>query len=412
MLVSVNPTYKCNMNCSFCYLKGLPVNKILTISKLKKQLKYLNDLSQITGIDLYGGEITILNDKLVREYIDCCLQYVDILSIVINGLKFPDYLKDPRITISVSWDYIYRDRWKEVLSNIKKFYNETGKKVSIIITSKEMYDEPTYILNFLNIDGIENFELKPCMPTKGNGLTSLDLKKYLSTCIKWANYKIGPQFLNKDKLINLIPYDSQDHMFINPDGELEDINFDGVESFGVTQVMSNRRCIVCPYYRNCFNEHPYSCPEDSYDCIGFKKYLTFRDWIQGRVKSSSYEKLLQERNVNYKYNDYLLELYYKNEIDKYVLGYIQGTEYEIFYPAKTYFVAYLYALLLFIITGRRIPDILLDERLLPNDPYFEKERKNIYLWYIRNRDNLPHVIDFSKELPSIVLKIFIEEFGK
>ena len=60
--LSIVPLYQCNLNCKFCYLGNRRNDKsLLRIDQIKNILaKY-----DIRYVDIYGGEISILNDTYV-----------------------------------------------------------------------------------------------------------------------------------------------------------------------------------------------------------------------------------------------------------------------------------------------------------------------------------------------------------
>ena len=64
MNVSINPSYFCNFNCSFCYLtkEQLADTKKIPLAKLDKLLGQIPDISYV---DLYGGEIGALKKRLL-----------------------------------------------------------------------------------------------------------------------------------------------------------------------------------------------------------------------------------------------------------------------------------------------------------------------------------------------------------
>ena len=68
--ISINPSYKCNFHCGFCYLQGLFSEEILDPEKLNITLQILSHKYNITFVDLYGGEITNLHDSLVEKYLE------------------------------------------------------------------------------------------------------------------------------------------------------------------------------------------------------------------------------------------------------------------------------------------------------------------------------------------------------
>lgn len=415
--ISINPTYKCNFHCDFCYLQGLFSNDYLNPNKLDEILKNLSQRYNISFIDLYGGEITTLPDSIVQQYLRIIFKYVPTISIILNGSRFPDYLKDDRIEISVSWDYKYRPLNQEVLDNIWKFRKQSNmKEVDILLTSPLLYKED---LSFLDkLDGIcRNFELKCCMKTNSNH-QNLQFRDFLNAQILWSNKALNnSHFINNDYLDGIFPK-KEKHIFINPKGELVDIVYkNNIESFEELKIdekfVPDKQCLTCKFYKKCFNEHPGYYIYDDYDCVGQFKFLDFIHNLKSTyINQTTFEDFQKIRNLNYSYNDNLSKeiIYEKTDEETFLkfLKYFENENEEISYPSKTYFVAYLYAYLISLVTKETIPYLLSLKDFLPFDPCFSNQ--NALRFYLKNRVKIPHVIDFNCGMQRIVKKIFDEEF--
>ena len=67
--VSINPTYFCNFNCDFCYLSKEQLRD-RTTTQIDVIMDRLAEIDiPISHVDLYGGEIGLLQDSYLNELI-------------------------------------------------------------------------------------------------------------------------------------------------------------------------------------------------------------------------------------------------------------------------------------------------------------------------------------------------------
>lgn len=85
MIVSVCPTFLCNNFCYFCYLGKLKTNKqILKLCALDKMLAELSSVYQIDGFNVFGGEVTLLENSYIVELIAILRKYCHDITITSN----------------------------------------------------------------------------------------------------------------------------------------------------------------------------------------------------------------------------------------------------------------------------------------------------------------------------------------
>ena len=81
--LSLIPLTKCNMNCPFCYLGDMRRDKFITpIETIKNAIKPYN----IRLLDIYGGEISLLDENYVDDLISLFPEME--INIVTNGVGF------------------------------------------------------------------------------------------------------------------------------------------------------------------------------------------------------------------------------------------------------------------------------------------------------------------------------------
>ena len=283
LALSVNPTYKCNLDCEFCYLKNLHNGSLMDLNKLDEQLNYVYNKYKIRFIELYGGEITVLDDDYLHTLLKICEKYTPTVEIVTNFVKPNKWLFDVYKTkdyrLGTSWDYKFRQHSDLILQNIDNFYQQTGKKPCVILCSPKLYDCKEEVLKYLDRESIDAFHITPCMKTKYNNI-KYDWKGFEETVKYFIEHPIRARFENETNIVK--PRDIYRHIFINPNNQFVDVSYDenGVESFKPIDIDNLNvtiptKCLTCKNFNHCQNEHMEYLLEDDYDCIGFYKLI---DW--------------------------------------------------------------------------------------------------------------------------------------
>lgn len=379
--ISINPTYKCNLNCPFCYLKH--TQKVMELNKLENKLSEISSQYDIESIDLYGGEICLLPDDYLMKLILLCKKYVNIIGVITNYTIDKKWLFDRNdIDLSVSWDYVFRDRNDEVLERIKN----TKRELGIILTSPELYDKKYEVIDILNkLEGNYYIDIKPCMPSENNQC-KCDLKKYqefVLFMISNSKHKVLNQYYLDNPPNNL----KTPHIFINPDCEVQKLKFNNNgEYFETTSdynIELNDKCKSCKYFDYCQTEHD-SYLDDGYDCLGMKKLIeinnkkkgcNIQNWRKRRILSYLKNKTFDDENLEYKYFELNNEQLFNIIIDFF------ETESRLVYPAKSYYVAIVYAWLLNKYFGEDIKVALnYDDLLNYDDQFFVKYSNNKELY--------------------------------
>lgn len=279
LAISINPTYKCNLNCNFCYLKELHNDCLMNLNILNEQLKYISQFHKIKYIDLFGGEITLLDEQYIFKLIQICEYYTKNISLMSNFIKLPKWIYKLNYPIGTSWDYKFRQGNEIILNNIDNFYLKTNKKIPILLCSPQIYNYKDEVLKSLDRDSIESFSLIPCMKTKFNNI-QYNWKAYEETIKYFISHKIKPKFINEYKLKE--KREIYKHIFINPNNEFVDVAYDenGCEYFKKIDINNLKleipqKCLTCKYFDKCQNEHIENYLEDDYDCIGFYKLINW-----------------------------------------------------------------------------------------------------------------------------------------
>jgi MoaA/NifB/PqqE/SkfB family radical SAM enzyme len=298
MIVSLNPTYLCNFRCSFCYLtkEQLSDKSKLDLKILEQRLKEINDFQPIEMVDLYGGEIGLLDYSYLMEMDSLIRQYTNDINIITNLYKMNKYFEED-VMLSVSWDYTAREKWETVLSNIIML----GKDISLLMLAspKFYFLEPAEVMEHIgHLSNISSIEIKPYSRNQANDLFAGD--REFEWCVqKWLKYAESnsmPHFENKSRIERSLSGEynafSDGHIYLQPDGTLAVLDFDQdrkeyfrpmshmieyavwskMEKF---KVRHNPICSKCEYQGSCLTEHYREVREKDLSCSGFRNLL---DW--------------------------------------------------------------------------------------------------------------------------------------
>ncbi len=256
----------------------------------------------IEHVDLYGGEVGLLEEEYLEKLDQILLKFGDPnLNIVTNLFKpNPFFLRD-HVQLSVSFDFSAREKHEIVLNNIIK----TPKEISILmLASPELIglDVDTCISIFNSVSNIISVEIKPYSQNQSNQL-GVEYHEFESYIQKWLNSPLKKrfQFINEDLIKKSISKSnnaySDDHLYITPKGKFAVLEFDEndrefflefdelsfYEQWKAKEkqmIANNLYCNKCEYKGHCLTEHYRNVTNLQHSCNGFKHLL---DWFQDRA---------------------------------------------------------------------------------------------------------------------------------
>lgn len=313
MIISLNPTYLCNFRCPFCYLtpEQLSDKKFAALDAIQARFDELLMHGEIIdGVDLYGGEVTLLEDEYVNALLEKILTVTDRINIITNLSNKKAYLEDERFNIYVSYDHKSREKWLEVYENLTHL--GSIRPVNILMLTSKMLtkqDVPE-IISYLNkIPGLESVEIKPYSPNQANQ-QKVDypdheefIKKFLD-----APEQLKCVFHNEDLIIDSLNGTnnsfSDDHIYITPNAKFAVLDFDSnnneffmeLNSFSDYIVWTQKEkaasylngfCSACPYLGSCLSEHLREVKDITKSCNGYKLLL---DWYDENREWKRYSK--------------------------------------------------------------------------------------------------------------------------
>lgn len=254
----------------------------LDITKLNDRLAEISKHKTITHIDMYGGEISLLNEQYVLDTISVIRKYyTGPISVITNLSATPKWFFRDDIDVSVSFDYTAREKHDVVLRNMvefnKPFHVLTLVSAQLIRWTDEELLEMIHICN--SLPKLTSVELKPYSANQANhdDITFKDYERFVRRWIELSPVESrGYEFVTENNINRVLDGNgyswSDDHIYITPQGEFAVLEFDrnGDEYFlemcdwsdYLTWVMdeyitvnTNVYCGYCEFRGKCLSEH-------------------------------------------------------------------------------------------------------------------------------------------------------------
>lgn len=305
MQVSLNPLYLCNFRCSFCYLTKEQLSDRTTtpIEVIVERLQEINDFSPIQGVDLYGGEVGILDYGYLNELDAEIRKFTPNINVITNLSKMNHYFLHEDISLSVSWDYKARQSWEKVLENMMSL--DRSLSVLMLATPELMMFRPEEVMSHLYlVPNLTSIEIKPYSPNQANDMGPMELQ-YMNWVGDWITmFRKNHRLSQRMDLENIHRIErslsgsynafSDNHIYIRPSGRLAVLDFDenqkeyfrevenmqGYKEWSDNEklrVNNNKVCGACKYKGKCLTEHYREVRETDTSCNGFRQLL---DWYQ------------------------------------------------------------------------------------------------------------------------------------
>lgn len=301
MIVSINPTYYCNFRCPWCYLtpEQLSDKRVLSLEKIREALQEVHTyLDEVTAIDLYGGEITLLDYNYLDSLLSLCTEFTDDINIITNGSnKYHPILRDQRCYVTFSYDGQAREKSAEILDVMR----EMPRPFSVIVlSSPQAIKQPIepMINDLKQLPHLQSVEIKPYSKNQANDFewSFKDHEEYVK---KWLSYEKDLDFA----IVNSLQIEaciaktsnsfSDDHIYITPSGNFAVLEFDDRDreyfkevtlqeyrewcDLEKLRVEQNDICGKCPYLGSCLSEHLREVKDLNNSCNGFRHLL---EWYQ------------------------------------------------------------------------------------------------------------------------------------
>lgn len=298
MNISINPTYFCNFRCNFCYLTNEQLadrNKV-DLDVLDQRLSEVKKYSNITWIDLYGGEIGALKKEYFYGLKDIIRKhYSEKINIITNFSMLHEGFFEDDFYLSVSYDFEAREKSERVYQNML----QSPVPIAVLILASPQVlamnvDDMITQLNFCR--SVESVEIKPYSTNQANQhpVTHRDYEQFVQ---KWLESPVNKQFefVNENRIINSLTKNysafSNDHVYITPSGKFGVLEFDKedheyfleLDTFDQYLDWADQEpeknvsdiCRQCEYYGHCLTEHYRYVKDLNNSCNGHKGLLDF-----------------------------------------------------------------------------------------------------------------------------------------
>lgn len=293
MNISLAPSFHCNFRCPWCYL-SVDQLRNKTLIDLNVLNQRLNEMSPITHVDIYGGEPGTLPVEFADNLLNLLKNHTSSINVISNFSVIPKWFYRDDITVSASYDWIFREQHDKVLTNIITF----GKPISLLMLATEdlCKVDPTEIASVLNsIRTVRSLEIKPYSTNQFNqhGMNWNIFEDWIK---KWLDLDLNFELINRQILDKSVSkeYDaySNNHLYIDPNGNYSVLDFDlndreffkpiaDIEEYKTwvkkeyTMVENNKFCKSCQWKGHCATEHYRNVTSLDKSCNGFKHLL---DW--------------------------------------------------------------------------------------------------------------------------------------
>lgn len=307
--VSINPTYRCNMRCEWCYLTKEQL-KDSTFASLESIKSRLNEIAAsgktFATFDIYGGEISLLDRSYQLQLLELLNTYNPESINVISNLTLisSPLVSHPKTTLGVSFDFEFRPNHELVWFNML----HVGKPIHIIVlaipelvSAMRKHGVARYINRLNDNNAIASVEIKPYSKNQANQLNVPD-SDYEWVVKEWLSYG-GPidfEFVNAHALDYAVNSQfnaySDDHVYITPAGRFAVLEFDEndneffleLDSFDdyikwtveeKNRVAANKHCASCKYMGKCLSEHLRAPVDVSASCNGHRDLISwYEQW--------------------------------------------------------------------------------------------------------------------------------------
>lgn len=277
--VSIMPTYKCKNGCNYCYLteidkeSGEPCWNFL--NKLYKKLNEVVKKYKITTIELYGGDLSLVQFSMLKEIVSICRCYCKNIHVTWGDIEKAHELgfSDEQINISINPER------RDFLDNVCKIKKNPNLGAITVVTPTVLNFFEENILNWYNeFNGNITF-----MPFNNKSITPVSyvtnysyshfmirILSYYFEHRSQYNFNITNIIMLRDCLKGLYSPAMRNNIFITPSGNFACVDFDdiGVEYFyafpsldlweqrcSTEEIDRVQYCGTCENYLNCMAEH-------------------------------------------------------------------------------------------------------------------------------------------------------------
>jgi len=297
MKLSLNPLFRCNFKCDFCYLtpSQLTSKTRLPPERLEQILRDMPPWEEIEWVDLYGGEIGLLKPEQFYEYRRVLRPYYKgKINIITNLSMIQPYFFDSDVYLSVSYDFEAREKHELVWQNMMQ--SQVPLAVLVLASPKVLDMDVDFMINMLNsCTSVESVEIKPYSDNQANA-HRVRHDEFEEFVIKWLESPIlkNFEFVNEQRIEDSLSgkYNafSDDHVYIIPYGDLAVLDFDKDDKEYFERLKDWKEyhqwtekekrelspiCQECEFKGRCLTEHYRKVENLDHSCNGYKGLLEY-----------------------------------------------------------------------------------------------------------------------------------------
>lgn len=299
--IDIISNYHCNFFCKYCFLyKFMDNDNIINITKLDKQLQNVSVKYNITSMNIYGGEISLLPRRHLKRLIDLCNEYAQV-NVVTNfmNLECNEFLANENVTVSTSIND--ERRYNEVIERSLLFNDNKNLSILQVVTPSLLNKSSKDILDHLELfkRTVSFLQYSPSINAKENfTVTNMDYAVFIKRIIRLylsSNYSFDITNINQLDDVIEGKYDPRMRsiLFINPLNEYASVAYEnGLEYFKTyknlidwehdcidEENIYHNKCGSCKYYGKCYAEHIKDWREDD-ECCGMKSLI---QWYEKNI---------------------------------------------------------------------------------------------------------------------------------
>lgn len=289
--LSINPLYKCNMNCPFCYLGSLKDNENkLDLTYLMNTLNNISFRYNIENIDIYGGEVSLLSEFYFDMLVKLCKTFSKNVNITTNFIDFNKPIINNFDNIGVSLDFNnFRVDQHKVYDNIKAAI-QSGKVINVLSLDISCQQNEEEIIDTLNKLKIQSWRIIPYSKSKETKMEFKGYQFFEDTVKKFLKLqdKMKFSFINKLELDGIIneDYYNTSHFYVTPNNKVALLQFENNEEYfhefdsldelydelKNEQLRRDNYCKNCSVKNKCLAEH-FNYEYKGVSCSGLKNLI-------------------------------------------------------------------------------------------------------------------------------------------
>jgi sulfatase maturation enzyme AslB (radical SAM superfamily) len=259
----------------------------------------LADIPEIDAVELYGGEVTLLDESYVNDLKGVVRRYYDgPISVTTNFYQMPEWIYHDDIDVNVSYDFNNRPHHEQVFTNLLVFSRPVN--VIVLATPEVLADDVDQQIELIrSLVNLNSVEIKPYSPNQANdrGNRNRDYVEYVKRWIHgFPNIRLRNIALLNEVADGVRNAFSDDHVYITPEGKFGVLEFDEFDREYFLQLpdfkayqqwtknekhkLLSEICRACEFKGRCLTEHYRRKEGLDGECSGYKSLI---EWWLGRA---------------------------------------------------------------------------------------------------------------------------------